>query len=171
MPNTSCLIFLFIRNIQQTHLLETAPLGHSIYKNSVSGKGHLIQTAVYAIFFHQFFMGSFLSDPFFCQDQNPLGLPYSRKAVRDNKGCPVLCQLLQGFLNNLLTFIIQSLCRLIKDQDRRILQEYSCNRKPLFLTSGKFYPSLSDICVISVFQLHDKFMGVGGFCCPDNFLV
>ena len=115
------------------------------------------------MFFHQFLMTSFLADSFFRQNKNPLCIADRRKPVGDNKCRTVLCQFLKGLLNDLFALIVQCRCRLIKNQNRRIFQKHSGDRKPLLLPSGKIYSTLADIRIVPLRKSHDKFMGIGIF--------
>ena len=86
----------------------------------------------------------------------------------NDKRCPPFCKNFQRFLHHLLTLVIQRGRGLIKNQDRRIFQKHTGNGQTLLLPAGQLHASLADICVISIRKIHDKFMGIGFFCRPDN---
>ena len=67
-----------------------------------------------------------------------------------------MCQLFKRFFNDAFTFVIKCACGLIKYKYRWILQKYSSNRQPLLLAARQLDSSLSDICIVSIWKLHDK---------------
>ncbi len=90
---------------------------------------------------------------FRCQRlQGSRRLPDGGKPVGDGDGCPVFRQIFQAFLDPAFTFIVQGAGGLVKDQDRRILQEHPGNGDPLFLSAGKTGSPLAHKGVIAVRQ-------------------
>ena len=82
---------------------------------------HMIQGFIYTLLCQKFLMRSLFCDSVLRKHQNPLGIADRRKSVRDHKRGPVLRKLFEGLLNHFLTLIIQCRCRLIEDQNRRVL--------------------------------------------------
>ena len=102
----------------------------------------VVQRLIDSLLLKQFLMGSFFGNPILCKYQYLLGILDRRQPVGDHEGSPVLCQPFQGSLHYLLALIIQSRSRFIEDQYGRVLKKYSCDRQPLFLSAGQFYPCL-----------------------------
>ena len=116
----------------------------------------------------KFFVGSCLGNPFFCEHKYFFSILDGGKTVGDYEGGAVLCQLLQGILYHFFTLVVQSRGCFIKNQYRRVFEEYSGDRQTLLLSAGQFDAPLSDIGVISIRKSHDKFMGIGIFGGIDN---
>ena len=83
-------------------------------------------------------------------------------------GAKLLLQFFQTLLDKFLAFIIQSTRCLIQNQDRWILQKYSCNRNALFLTAGQSGSSLTNECLIPIRKPHDEFMNISLLCRLNN---
>ena len=82
----------------------------------------------------------------------------------------ILCQPFQRFLNHAFALIIKRWCGFIENQDRWIFQKNTGNRQSLLLSTGQLDPSLSDIGIVSVWELHDKLMRIGILGRRNDFL-
>ena len=63
---------------------------------------------------------------------------------------------------------LHKMCIRDRNQDRWILQKYSCNRNTLFLTAGQSGSSLTNKCLILIRKFHDKFMNISLLCRLNN---
>ena len=82
----------------------------------------------------EFLMRSLFNDFAVFEHNDPIGGANSRKPVRDDQSGAILHQLIQRILDQLLAFGIKCAGRLIKQQDRRILEQCPGNRQALFLS-------------------------------------
>src|SRR5437660_2914100 len=71
-----------------------------------------------------------------------------------------LHQRLERVLHQTLRFRIKRTCRLIENQNRRVLQQRASDRDSLSLTSRELHPSLADDCVVPIREFSDEFMRV-----------
>ncbi len=75
----------------------------------------------------QFFMFPAFSDLIIGHDENLIRVADRGETMRDRDGGAVCSQLFQTLLNPALTLIVQRAGGLIKNQDRRVLQEDARN--------------------------------------------
>ena len=73
----------------------------------------------------------------FVQHHDLVRIPYSRKAVGNDKHGPLPHQTLDGLLDQTLRLGVERAGRLIQDQDRRVAEERPGNRDPLALAPGE----------------------------------
>ena len=115
-------------------------------------------------------MSSFFLDTILGKHQDPLGILDRRETVGDNERGTVFCQILERILDHALAFVVQRRGRLVEDQDRRVLQEYSRDRKTLLLTATELDASLSDIRIVPVREFHDEIVRVGALGRIDDLV-
>jgi len=92
-------------------------------------------------------------------------------AVGDHEGGAVLAQLRDRSLNFALRDGVQRGGRLVQKDNRRSLQECTCDCDALPLTARQRLPILADRRVIAVRKIHDEVMRVGGLCSVDDFVT
>ena len=89
-------------------------------------------------------MGPALDDAASLQHENLIGPKNRGEPMRDHKTRPVRHQMFERFLDQALRRGIHACCRLIENQNRRILQKRARDREPLLLTHAQFHPALTD---------------------------
>ena len=80
----------------------------------------------------QTFVGAPLGDTVFGDDDDLIRVSNGGQTVGDGDGRSVSGQLFKTLLDPAFALIVQSAGGLVKNQDRRILQEYPGNGYPLF---------------------------------------
>ena len=113
-----------------------------------------------SIFFNQFFVCTTFCDAIICNDQNLVCTLDCRQTMSNGNGCTVFGENFQTLLDPAFAFIVQCTGGLIKDQDRRILQEDTGNGDPLFLTAGKTGSTFSDKGIITIRKTFDKIVDI-----------
>ena len=107
-------------------------------------KLHFVVFCIDAAFCQQLFMCAALGNVLVIDDDDFIGIADGGKAVGDGDGGTILRQFFQAFLDMAFAFVIESACRLIQNQNRRILKEYPGDRNPLLLSAGKPCAPLAD---------------------------
>ena len=110
-----------------------------------------------------------LNDSLFVKYKDSVIILDRCKSVRDRKRCSSMRKPLKALSDKDLAFIIKSTRSLVKKQNFRIFQKYSCNRNPLFLSARKLDSPLADISVISILQVIDKPICTSQDCCLHDF--
>ena len=91
-----------------------------------------------------------------------------RQPVRNNKHRAVFHQIVNRFLNHGFRFVVQSRRRLVQHDNRRIFDKRPRYCNPLFLSAGKQYAALADLCVQPLIKRTDKLFQTGAFYCCVN---
>src|SRR3569832_581863 len=68
---------------------------------------------------------------------------------------------LQRFLDQRFGFTVEEAGGLVKNEDARILEDYSCERDALFFATAQTVTALPYDCVVAIGQVHDELMNVG----------
>ena len=98
----------------------------------------------------QFRVCALFSNAAIGQDQDSLRVSHSAQPVRDDQGGAVVAQGLEGILDRLFALVVQGACRLVKNDDRWILQKDSSDAQALLLSARKFYAALPNIGAVTV---------------------
>jgi len=101
-----------------------------------------------------------LYDASVVEHENLVGVHNCGKAMRNHNRCPVRHQAFQRLLNQSFRRGVHARGRLIKNQNRRVLQERPRNREPLFFAHAQFHAALAHHTFQSVRQAFDKFSRV-----------
>ena len=80
-------------------------------------------------------------------NQDLIRISDCRKTMSDDDRGSAGLQRIQSLLDQSLRDIVQSTCSFIQNEDRRILEEDSGDRKTLILATGKPYTALTDLCI------------------------
>ena len=83
--------------------------------------------------------------------------------VRDDDRGASVRKATEGILNRSLGECIESACRLVKNQDRRIFEEHAGNRNSLSLSTGKAHTSLAYRHIKAVGKRSDEIGEVRAF--------
>src|SRR5258706_1407401 len=78
----------------------------------------------------------------------------------NDNGRSIIGQSFQGGLNGSLALVIQRTGCFVENENGRILQEDARNTQSLFLTSRQFHATLTDVRIIPIRQLRNKFMSI-----------
>ena len=113
-------------------------------------------------------MRSSLHDLSVLHDQDLVRREDRGKTMRDQDTRALLDQRIDRFLNLLLGNGVQCARRLIKYEDRRILQQYTGDRDPLLLSSGKFKPAVPDQCIKPLLLLFYEFQNICPGACTEK---
>ena len=89
----------------------------------------------------------------------------------DDKGGPVLHQVIKGLLDLSFRLSIQSRGGLIQNQDRGIFQQSSGDGQSLSLAPRETHPSFADLGGKALRQGLDKVQGVGSACRIPYLLI
>ncbi len=106
-------------------------------------------------------MGALLCDLALLQHDDLIGFGNRAQAVGDGDHRAPLPRAGQRVLDLLLGVGIQRRCRLVQQQDRRVLQQGARDAHTLFLASGQFQPTLSHLGVIAFGQTQDEIVDLG----------
>ena len=122
-------------------------------------------TAVKTALFHQFFRSALLCHMPVFQHNDVVCPGDSTHPVGDDQHCLALKQAGESFLNSTFVLYIQAGSRLVKENDRCILQKGAGDGDPLPLAAGE------DHGLIAFRELLYKFIAPGGSGCCDDFLI
>ncbi len=122
----------------------------------------LVQPRVDPSFPQQIFVGPDLGDSSILENHNPVRVNDRGEPMPDDDHRPALCKLAQGVLDERFGLRVDVRCRLIENEDARILQEDACNRDPLPLAYGEGDSTLANLRVIPLRQAHDEIVGICG---------
>jgi hypothetical protein len=92
-----------------------------------------VERGVSATAVDQIFMGAIFDDAATIKRYNPVGVPYRRESVRDDKDSAAPRDLRHVLLDYSLTLVIERTRRFIEDQDAGISDKRPRNRDPLLL--------------------------------------
>ena len=81
--------------------------------------------------------------------------------MRNGNGGACLHKALKSLLNQALALGIKSRCSLVKDEDRRVLENGTRYTYPLALTARQKASPVTHTGVVALFALHDKVVGIG----------
>src|SRR5579862_2783021 len=98
-----------------------------------------------------------LDDSAVIHDQNPVRAYYRGEPVSDHKRGASLHQAVQRALNLRLGMAVQRAGGFVQDENSRISENGSRNRKPLLLPAGERHTALRTPRIQSVGQLLNKF--------------
>jgi hypothetical protein len=99
------------------------------------------------------FVGSLLNNLTLMQNKEPLAVADGTKSVSNHyRGATLHCSV-KRLLDNLLTFLIQGTCGLIKNKDLGVLDKCPSNCNTLLLTTGKLGAFKTTILVESIMEL------------------
>jgi len=110
------------------------------------------------------------------EDDEPVHFGQRRQAVRDRDHRLAFHQREQIFLNRRLDFRVERRGRLIKYQDRRVLEEHAGNGDTLTLATGQLYTAFAHLGIETLAAMHiDKRFhevpGIRPLCRRDHLLV
>ena len=88
-----------------------------------------------------------------------------------NNLCRIRNLLCKRFADRCIRFRIHRTCRVIKNQDLRLLQKCSCYTKSLFLTTGYIRTTLFNIRIIAIRKSLHKFICTGQTADTLNILI
>ena len=74
-------------------------------------------------------------------------------------------------MNERLGLRVDIRCRLVKDENARILEESSSNRDSLPLTYGESDPAFANLSIVSLLEGDDEFVGVRRLSSPADLLI
>src|SRR5207253_6411789 len=104
-------------------------------------------------------------------DDDPFGVYDQRQPVSDDDQGPPLCHPSERILNERLGLRVDIRCRLVKDENARILEESSSNRDSLPLTHGESDPAFANLSIISLLEGDDELVSVRRLRRPADLLV
>ena len=104
------------------------------------------------------------------QHQDLAGILDGGEPVSDDKRCPSHHEPVQGFLDDPFTFCIQGRSGFIQDQDPGIFQDGPGNGDALALATGHVDAPVSQVGIVSLRQILDEFIRIGGFGRCQDFL-
>ena len=84
-----------------------------------------------------------------------------REPVCNHDRRTVTHQVLQSLLHQAFRLGVERRSRLVEDQDRRVLQNGTCNTDTLALSARQLTAAVTDISIVSIFACHDKIMRIG----------
>src|SRR5437667_3861963 len=116
-------------------------------------------------------MCPFFSNDSVFDDDYPVRVYDRGEPVSDDDQGPPLHQVSERILDERLGLGVNVRCRLIKDEDTRVLEESSCDRDSLPLTHGEGDTPLANLRIVSLRQGGDEFVGVRRLCSPNDLLV
>src|SRR5262245_48136773 len=116
-------------------------------------------------------MRPLFGDSSVAKHHDALGIANGREAMGDDEGGAIVSKLLQRVLHCLLALVIQRACRLIKNDDRRILEEDARDAQPLLLSTRELDSALTNIRIIAPRQRHDELVRMRLFGCDDEVLA
>ena len=120
-----------------------------------------MQFLIISVDIQQFIVRATFHDASFMQHTDLVGILDGRETMGDSHCGTGLHQPFKSVLYQTLTLRIQSRCRLIENQDRRILQDGPCDTYTLTLTTTQPSTAVSDVCVKLSFRSHDEIVGIG----------
>ena len=132
--------------------------------------GHVVIGCINAIFIKQCLMCSAFGNAVFSEDNDFICIFNSGQTVSDGERCTVSGEFLPTVLDPSLTFVVQGNGCLIKNKNRRILQEDPGNGNTLLLAAGKSGTAFTDKGIILIGQFHDEVMDIGTFGSCNNFI-
>ena len=118
----------------------------------------VMQSAVHAADRDEFLMRALLGDALFRDDDDAVRILDRRESMGNDERRAALRQLGQRLLNRRFGLRIQRRCRLIENENRRILQEHARNREALLLPAGELDAALSDDRIQSLRLRLDKLL-------------
>ena len=119
----------------------------------------------------QFFVLSFRLYQAVIDDKNSVGGLNRGEPVCDDNKRSSHNQLRHTLLYKSLVLRIRISRCLVHNHHRRILEHGSGDTDSLTFSTGEMTAGTADLCVISLFQTHDKVMTAGSFCGPNHFLI
>ena len=90
------------------------------------------------------------------EHDNAVGLLHGSEAVSDDQRGAILRRIVQRPLHQPFAGSIERAGGLVKQQDRRILQDRACDRDALMLSAKEPYPTLTEKRVVALRQFFDK---------------
>ena len=105
------------------------------------------------------------------QNNNLIRILNRRYTLCNNNLCRIRNLLRKSLTDRCIRFRINRTCRVIKNQDLRLLQKCSCNTKPLFLTTGYIRTTLLNIRIIAIRKSLHKFICTGQTADTLDFLI
>ena len=90
-----------------------------------------------AVFCQQFIMGPLFDDAAVVDDDDVVGIADRAQAVGDDDGRAAFHEAVQGSLDDLFAFRIESRRRFIEDEDARVLEDGPGNGDALALAAGQ----------------------------------
>jgi hypothetical protein len=96
------------------------------------------------------------------EDDDRIGAPHRREAVRDDERGAVLHQAQQGVLDEVLDSASSDEVASSRHEDRRILQQRAGDRQPLPLAARQALAALADPRLVAVGQRRDELVRVRG---------
>src|SRR5205809_2193524 len=115
-------------------------------------------------------MGAALDDLTLSHHENLVCFANRAQAMSYNEAGAILHEALERFLNELFRGCIDACGRLIQNQNRRILQQSASDADALFFSNAQFYATLAHSGIVSIRQVGNEFMAIGGFASGDHFL-
>ena len=94
-----------------------------------------MELLVVSIFLYQLVVGTTLHNPALMQYADFVGMLDGTQSVGDSHGGARLHQFLQGILHQTLALGVECRCRLVENEDRRILQDGTSYADTLTLTT------------------------------------
>ena len=113
-------------------------------------------------------MCSALNDPAVCDDEDLRGVPNGVQPMGDHDDGLVLRQCFDCLLQPILVLRIDVRCRLVKDDDGRVLENGTGDGDALLFAARKVCATLADHCFIPVRQSRDEIMTRCLFCCRND---
>ena len=110
-------------------------------------------------------MASLLHDTPLMQYAYNIRIADRGQSVRYDDSRSIGHQFLNGILYQTFTFRVECRRGLIQNQNRRILQNGSCNTDSLPLASRQLASTVADVGLITLGHLHDEVVRIGYACC------
>ena len=85
-----------------------------------------------------------MNDPAAAQDDDPVEIAQRRKAMRDGDHGSAVHQPRRSFSDQFLDLIVERRCRLVEQENRRILEKSAGQRDTLSLATGQFQSPVAD---------------------------
>ena len=112
-----------------------------------------------------------LDDATVIEHENFVGVDDGREAVCDDQGGAVARDLFEFALDDFLGARIQCAGGLVEYENRRILEQSTCDRDSLFFASGKLQAAFADAGVVTLRQAHDEIVDMRRARRGEDFLA
>src|SRR5438309_8240469 len=120
------------------------------------GRLALPQLGVEAAFVEELIMGAALDDLPLVEHDDLVGFDDGRKPVGDHDRRPAFGDLVERFLDGLLSAAVERAGRFVEHEDRRVLEQRAGDRDPLLLAARKLEATLADHRFIFLREYRDE---------------
>src|SRR6516225_11951342 len=136
--------------------------------NHELGPGEFRKTAAFG---HEFIESSAFDHPSVLENQDSRRISNGRQPMGDDKGGAPLHHFVERSVDLGLGNRVERACRLIENQDRRILEQRAGDRQPLPLAARQHPPTLAGVGFESLFATLDELQRLGALRSDPQFLI